>query len=74
MKTNTINEIYDYINLNAPIWVTQIANHFWFSTQIIHRHIKKLLEENRIIKSWNSPKVFYFPGWKKTELFYDIDG
>lgn len=73
MKTNTINEIYDYINKNAPVWVTQIANHFWFSNQIIHRHIKKLLQDKKIIKSWSSPKVFYFPIFKEKETFYHID-
>lgn len=73
MKTNTINEISEYININAPVWVTQISNYLGFSKQIVHRHIKKLLEDNRIIKSGIPPKVFYFPIRKKTETFYDID-
>ncbi len=65
MKTETRQKIYDYIQNNSPIWVTELSKKFWLSTQIIHRHILKLLTENLIIKSWTSPKVYYFPASNK---------
>lgn len=73
MKTNTINEILNYISKNAPVWASQIALYFWFSKQIIHRHLNKLLEENKISKSWTPPKVYYFPVEDKVNNVYDID-
>lgn len=67
MKTDTRKKIHKYISENAPIWVTELSQVFSLSTQIIHRHIKKLLEENSIVKSWRPPKVYYFPKRKKEE-------
>lgn len=61
MKTNTRNQIECIIKDQFPIWVTKIANILWFSNELIHRHIKKLLIENKIYKAWNPPKVYYFP-------------
>ncbi len=73
MKTNTRNKIYEYILDNAPIWATKIANHFWFSNQIIHRHIRKLLEDWDIIKSWTPPKVYYFPKKEEISKKYELE-
>jgi len=67
MKTDTREKIYAYITKNAPIWATELSKIFSISPQIIHRHIKKLIEENKIIKSWNSPKVYYFPQTQETK-------
>lgn len=67
MKTSTKQEIFEIISKNYPIWATQIANIIWFSNEITHRHLKKLLQENKIYKSWTPPKVFYFPLDEKKE-------
>lgn len=61
MKTNTKNDIFEFIIREYPIWVSSIANKFSFSNQIIHRHLNKLIEEWKIYKTWNPPKVYYFP-------------
>ena len=61
MKTNTRQKILDYIEKNNPISINDIKEEFWISTQMIHRHINKLLIEDKIYKIWESPKVFYFP-------------
>ncbi len=72
MKTNTKNEILAYIKSNFPVWVSQISKDFWLSTQIIHRHLKNLLDTEFIIKVWTSPKVYYFPNNKEVDIEYNI--
>ncbi|HBA45028.1 TPA: hypothetical protein DCZ31_03530 [Patescibacteria group bacterium] len=41
--------------------MTQISNILGFSNEIIHRHLKKLINENKIYKVGSPPKVYYFP-------------
>lgn len=66
MKTNTKDKIFEYIKGNNPCTINNLKIEFNISTQIIHRHILKLLEEWKIYKKWNAPKVFYYP--KKTKI------
>lgn len=61
MKTNTRQKILEYIERNSPVSVNDIKEEFWISTQMIHRHINKLLIEDYIYKIGEPPKVFYFP-------------
>ncbi|EKD65841.1 MAG: hypothetical protein ACD_49C00079G0005 [uncultured bacterium (gcode 4)] len=61
MKTDTREKIMQIISLKYPIWVTQISNILGFSNEIIHRHLKKLINENKIYKVGSPPKVYYFP-------------
>jgi len=60
MKTNTRENIFEYIKNNQPVSVKNIVDKFWISAQIVHRHIKILILEDRIYKVWKSPKVYYF--------------
>jgi len=60
MKTDTRQKIYDFVKENSPITVKNIVDDFWLSAQIIHRHLKKLIEENKIYKVWKPPEVYYF--------------
>lgn len=61
MKTETRNKIYEIIKEKSPIWATKIAEVIGFSNEVTHRHLKKLIAENKVYKVWNPPKVFYFP-------------
>ncbi len=60
MKTSTKQDILKLIAKQEPIGITQIAEHFWISNQIVHRHILWLLESEKIIKNGTPPKVYYF--------------
>lgn len=60
MITDTRKNILKYISTNEPINVVDIVNIFWLSKQIIHRHLKKLIEENKVYKVWKPPIVYYF--------------
>lgn len=64
MKTNTKIDIFEFIKTTNPTSVNQIKDKFNLSNQIIHRHIKKLIEEGSIYKVWTPPKVFYFSNIK----------
>ena len=61
MKTDTRQKVYEIIKKNYPIWVTKIALLLGLSNEIIHRHVKKLINENLVYKTWAAPKVYYFP-------------
>lgn len=60
MKTTTKNDIVEYISAYAPVSVNMIKEKFSISNQIIHRHIKSLIEKGIIYKVWTPPKVYYF--------------
>lgn len=49
---NTYKKILDLFEIVEVIWVTQIANKLWLSRVIVHKNIKKLLEDNKIEKVW----------------------
>lgn len=59
MKTNTKNEILAYIRQNRRVEPKHIIAKFPLSPQVIHRHLKKLTEENAIIKTGAPPRVWY---------------
>lgn len=67
MKTDTRQKVYEIIKDNYPIWVTKIAVLLGLSNEIIHRHVKKLISENLVYKTWTAPKVYYFPLENNTE-------
>lgn len=60
MKTDTREKIFTYIFNNSPVSVHDIHDEFWISKEMIHRHINKLLVEDKIYKIGTPPKVFYF--------------
>ncbi len=62
-------KIYDFIQKNAPTSVNDLLD-LGLSRQMIHRHLKKLLESGKIIKKGSPPKVFYFPK-KEIEIHTD---
>lgn len=60
MKTNTRENIFKYIQNNSPVSISDIRDEFWISREMIHRHINKLFEGDKIYKVWTAPRVFYF--------------
>ena len=61
MKTNTRDMIFEYIISNNPVSITNLKQEFQISSQMIHRHINNLFNEDKIYKIWTTPKVYYFP-------------
>jgi len=61
VKTNTRSRLLKYIQNEAPVRVKDIVQEFGLSAEMVHRHLKKLLNENLIIKKGKAPRVFYFP-------------
>jgi len=56
----TIEQILQIIKNSTRISARQIVKKTGLSRQIIHRHLKKLYEENLIKKQGAPPRVFYF--------------
>lgn len=67
MKTDTRENIYLYIDANAPVTIKDIEGHFGLSRVIIHKHLLKLIEDRKIYKKGSPPKVSYFPKINVTE-------
>lgn len=61
MKTNTREALYSFISEHNPVSIQDIKERFDLSSQMIHRHVKILFEDNRIYKVGKAPRVFYFP-------------
>lgn len=51
----------------------ELAEILGISTQALHRHLKKLVEENKIERIGNPPKVFYRLASAKKETVVDLD-
>lgn len=61
MKTTTRDDIYNIILNYYPVSAKYLKEKLWISNEMIHRHLKKLIDENKIYKTGSSPKVHYFP-------------
>ncbi len=60
MILSTKDKIYLYVlSVGAPVSVNQLVGEFSISRAMMHRHIKTLLQENKIQKHGSAPKVFY---------------
>lgn len=56
----TRENISKYISKHQPTTVKKIVEHFTVQKAIIHRHLKKLIEEWKIYKEWSAPRVLYY--------------
>jgi hypothetical protein len=52
-------QLIDYLEDQGGASVKELHDYFAVSRQIIHRHLKDLLSEEKIIKIGKSPRVFY---------------
>jgi DeoR/GlpR family transcriptional regulator of sugar metabolism len=59
MKTSTCDNIQNYIKVHKKTTVKKLVDHFEITSQVIHRHLKKLLETNKISKIGSPPKSYY---------------
>ncbi len=59
MKTNTRAEIFKYIKTHKKVSAKKLVDRFEISAQMVHRHLKKLLLDEKISKVGKPPKVFY---------------
>ena len=59
MKSNTKSHIISYIAKNGPIGPTRLAENLGISPQMVHRHLKKLVQKGNLKKIGLPPKVLY---------------
>ena len=65
MKQYTNQQIINFLTAHWPSSAKQITDHFGFNATIIHRHLKDLIAQWSISKSWKVPKVLYFETWSQ---------
>lgn len=59
MKSQTKQQIHNFIGENGPTRPAEIVNELKISPQMIHRHLKSLIADGLISKSGLAPKVYY---------------
>ncbi|MBT4762762.1 MAG: winged helix-turn-helix transcriptional regulator [Bdellovibrionaceae bacterium] len=59
MKTETESQLLDIIYKTGPLRPVDIAKSLDISLQMVHRHLKKLLQQNKIKRLGSPPKVYY---------------
>lgn len=61
MKTNTKQQLFDYIKKIGGAGPSKIASHLKISPQMVHRHLRALVAEGLVKKQGVPPKVIYQP-------------
>ncbi len=56
---NTKDEIIQYLTDKETSTPGELAEYLNVSRQIVHRHLKKLTEDNVLEKKGSAPKVYY---------------
>lgn len=59
MKTDTSQQLIDFIEDRGAVTPAQIATHLHISLQMVHRHLKAQLEAGRLQKTGAPPRVLY---------------
>lgn len=59
MKTNTAQNLLDYIEVRGQVTAKELANYLNISPQALFRHLRKFLENGKLSKIGRPPKVFY---------------
>jgi len=59
MTSTKKQQLIDFIRDNGTAGPSQIAVELQISPQMVHRHLKRLLQENRVRKLGRPPKVLY---------------
>ena len=66
-------KIYSFIVKNSPVRAKDLQI-LGIKNVMIHRHLKKLIEEEKIYKTGVPPHVFYFPNEvKNNKHSYNLD-
>lgn len=69
MNTSTKQNILEYIEQHDVVTVKEVTQYFGLNPTIIHRHLKDLLEQEKIIKLGKAPKVVYKAN--RTEKYFE---
>ena len=73
MKTTTKSQIVEYIKESGQSSPRQITDFLKISSQAVHRQLKKLSEENKIVKIGSAPNVYYkISEYKKYKIELDL--
>ncbi len=56
---STAEKIFRYIATKGSVRPTEIADAFLLNRAMVHRHLKRLLEEGKIVKEGAAPLTFY---------------
>lgn len=59
MKTNTKNQIIEFIKKNGQSSPSELQKHLQITPQALHRHLKKLVDETHLKRVGTPPRVFY---------------
>lgn len=71
---NTYRRVVDLLENIEIIWATEISNRLWLSRVIVHKILKRLLEENKVEKIWKWAHTKYKSlifSWNKEEITFD---
>ena len=60
MKAKNHDQIVEILQKQGPMGPTAIAAELFITPQMVHRHLKRLITENRVRKQGMPPKVLYF--------------
>lgn len=66
MRKSLKNDIFQYIKEKGPTRPQDLKDHFAISAVAVHKHLKTLLLEKKILKHGNPPLVFYSVSVTKT--------
>ncbi len=59
MKTNTKQQLFEFVQQNREASSAEISKQLGISPQMVHRHLKALLEEGKLKKLGRAPRVLY---------------
>jgi predicted transcriptional regulator len=62
MKTNTAKNIISYISEKGWARPGELASHLEVTTQALHRHLRKLIENGVLVKKGEPPQTIYEMG------------
>ncbi|MDQ6757162.1 MAG: winged helix-turn-helix transcriptional regulator [Bacteroidota bacterium] len=56
---NIENQVISYLNQQGEATIVELTEHIGVSRQMLHRVVKRMLEDNYLVKLGKPPKVFY---------------
>lgn len=59
MKNSTLKKTRDAMKEKKVRWVSELANALWVSRAIVHRHLKKLVEQWSVLRNENGAHTTY---------------
>lgn len=72
-RFKSLKQILDIFEDDKDYWVTEISHNLWKSRTIIHKYLKELVSQEKIIKIENWPHTRYRLNWLSQENKLKID-